>query len=161
MMIRKALHALVLTLFATVLVQAQNDNFTSLALITAREFKATRCPGLSVAVAKNNVIIYSGAFGFADIEQRVALTTDSAHRLASLSKRVTGTMIMDLVQSDRLKLDIPIKTYMADLPATYSNMTIRHLLSHQAGVRDYRNIEEVFSAVHYPTSQRCDQSVCE
>jgi CubicO group peptidase (beta-lactamase class C family) len=153
MVTRKALFASVLSLFATVLVQAQNDNSTSLASIAARTFKATRCPGLSVAVAKNNVIIYSGAFGFADIEQQVALTTDSAHRLASLSKPVTGTIIMDLVQSDRLKLDVPVKSYLPELPAVYDKVTIRHLLTHQAGVRDYRNDDEVFNAVHYPTSR--------
>ena len=105
---RKALCASVLIVCAAFLLQAQNDGPTStarLASIAESAFNATRCPGLSVAVAKNNVVVYSGAFGFADIEQGVALRTDSAHRLASLSKPVTGTIIMDLVQSGRLKLD--------------------------------------------------------
>jgi CubicO group peptidase (beta-lactamase class C family) len=156
MVTHKALCVSVLTLCATVLVQAQNGSpasVDSLASIAESAFKATRCPGLSVAVAKNNVMVYSGAFGFADIEQRLVLRTDSAHRLASLSKPVTGTIIMDLVQLGRLKLDTPIKTYLTVLPTAYDKVTIRHLLSHQAGVRDYRNDEEVFNEVHYPTSR--------
>jgi CubicO group peptidase (beta-lactamase class C family) len=52
-----------------------------------------------------------------------------------------------------LKLDTPVKTYLADLPAAYDRVTVRHLLSHQAGVRDYRDVAEVFSAVQYQTSR--------
>lgn len=60
-------------------------------------FKDTHCPGLSVAVARRNVVVYSKAFGYSDIEQGVPLTTTSAHRLASVSKLITGTIIMDPV----------------------------------------------------------------
>jgi CubicO group peptidase (beta-lactamase class C family) len=146
---------LVLSISAVVL-RAQGEPAaiaTRLDRIVDAGFKATRCPGLSVAVSTNNVIIYSKALGLADIEQNVPLRTDSAHRLASLSKPVTGTIIMDLAQSGRLKIDTPVKTYLADLPAAYDRVTVRHLLSHQAGVRDYRDVAEVFSAVHYQTSR--------
>ena len=71
--------------------------------------------------------------GSADIERGVSLRVDSAHRLASLSKPVTGMIVMDLVQSGRLKLDSPIKVYLRDLPAPYDHVTARRLLSHQGG----------------------------
>ncbi|MGI8744467.1 MAG: serine hydrolase domain-containing protein [Bryobacteraceae bacterium] len=138
------------------LLRAQDDRAVVASRIDSavqRIFHATRCPCLSVAVATNNTIIYSKALGFADIEQGVACTTDSAHRLASLSKLITATIIMDQVQSGRLKLDASIKIYLADLPAAYDHVTIRHLLSHQAGIREYRNLEEVFSTIHYPASR--------
>lgn len=121
--------------------------------IVESAFKDTHCPGLSVAISANNIIIYSKALGLADIEQNVPLQTDSAHRLASLSKPVTGTILMDLVQSGRLKIDARVKTFLPDLPAAYDRVTVRHLLSHQAGIRAYRDVEEVFSTVHYPTSR--------
>jgi len=107
---RKALYASVLIACTTVLLQAQTvrSTNTDLASITESVFNATRCPGLAVAVATNNVLVYSGAFGFADVEERVPLSTNSVHHLASLSKPVTGTIIMDLVQSGRLKLDTPL-----------------------------------------------------
>ena len=121
--------------------------------VVEEAFSSMRCPGLSVAVSVNNQIVYSRALGFADIEQNVPLRPDSAQRLASLSKPVTGTILMDLVQSGRMKLDAPVKAYLPDLPAAYGKVTVRELLDHQAGVRDYRDIEEVFSTVHYQTSR--------
>ena len=155
-MTRMAFRAWLVLSISAVVLGAQGEPAaiaTRLGQIVDAGFKATRCPGLSVAVSTNNVIIYSKALGLADIEQNAPLRTDSVHRLASLSKPVTGTIVMDLVQSGRLKLDAPVKSYLVDLPAAYSRITLRHLLSHQAGVRDYRDVPEVFSTVHYQTSR--------
>ena len=155
-MIREPSCAWAALLLSAVVLRAQSGTApiaAQLDRIVDTAFKTTRCPGLSVAVSTNNVIVYSKALGFADIEQSVPLRTDSAHRLASLSKPVTGTIVMDLVQSGRLKLDTPVTTYLPALPPAYDRVTVRHLLSHQAGVRDYRNDAEVFSVIHYPTSR--------
>jgi len=147
---------LVLLLVVTASLPAQlapSASATRFDSIVDGAFKSTRCPGLSVAMATHDSVVYSKARGYADVEHGVLLTADSAHRLASVSKLVTATMIMDLVQAGKLKLDLPIKTYLTDLPLTYEKITARHLLSHQAGIRDYRDIEEAFSLVHYPTSR--------
>jgi serine beta-lactamase-like protein LACTB len=123
------------------------------ALASAR-YQATGCPGLSVAVASQNRVIFSQAFGFADLEQGVRLTTCSAHRLASLSKPVTATIIMELVQQGRLSLGASIRRYLPELPEAYQDVTIRHLLTHQSGARGYRNVEGVaFSVTHYGTTR--------
>jgi CubicO group peptidase (beta-lactamase class C family) len=154
--IRKVLCVSVLIVCGSAFAQIQKNTSAStgrIASIAESAFKASRCPGLSIAVVQNNVVIYSRAFGLADVEQHTPLTIHGAHRLASLSKPVTGIIIMDLVQSGRLKLDTPIKSYLPELPTAYEKVTIRRLLSHQAGVRDYRNDEEVFNVVHYPTSR--------
>jgi len=108
-------------------------------------------PGVAVSI--HNSVFYSKAWGFADVEQGVPLTSDSIHRLASVSKLVTATMIMDLVQAGKLKLDFPIRTYLTDLPGTYDKITVRHLLSHQSGIREYKVPDEAFSIIHYPTSR--------
>jgi len=117
-------------------------------------FEATGCPGLSVAVAFHNQIVFSNALGKADIEQDVPLRTASIQRLASLSKPITGTIIMDLVEQGKLSLDASVRQYLPELPAFYQKVTLRELLSHQSGVRGYANEEKVlFSTVHYPTSR--------
>jgi serine beta-lactamase-like protein LACTB, mitochondrial len=117
-------------------------------------FEATRCPGLSVAVASHNQIVFSKALGKADIEQDVPLTTASVQRLASVSKPITGTIIMDLVEQGKLSLDASVRQYLPELPAFYQSVTLRELLSHQSGVRGYADEENVlFSTVHYPTSR--------
>src|ERR1700688_1331886 len=146
-----------LVLLACVGARAQ-DNTVSLpgrleALVDAR-FKATKCPGLSVAVASENKIVFSKAQGMADIEQGVPLRTDSVHRLASLSKPITGTIIMDLVEQGKQTLDVSVRQYLPEMRETYQRVTLRHLLSHQAGVRGYTSEADVaFSVTHYPTSR--------
>jgi len=67
--------------------------------------QSTKCPGLSVAVASHNEIVLSKALGKADLEQDVALKTTSVQRLASLSKPITGTIIMDLIEQGKLSVD--------------------------------------------------------
>jgi CubicO group peptidase (beta-lactamase class C family) len=117
-------------------------------------FEATRCPGLSVAVALHNQIVFSKALGKADIEQDVPLTIASVQRLASVSKPITGTIIMDLVEQGKLSLDASARQYLPELPAFYQRVTLRELLSHQSGVRDDADEEKVlFSTVHYATSR--------
>ena len=134
------------------------DNSVSLpgrleALVDAR-FKVTKCPGLSVAVASKNKTVFSKALGVADLEQGVPLRTDSVHRLASLSKPITGTIIMDLVEQGKLALDVSVRQYLPEMPETYQRVTLRHLLTHQAGVRGYSSEADVaFSVTHYPTSR--------
>ena len=117
-------------------------------------FPGTKCPGLSVAVASHNQIVFSKAVGKADIEDDMPITKDSVQRLASLSKLITGTIIMDLVEQDKLSLDASVRQYLPELPVFYQNVTLRELLAHQSGVRGYANEEDVlFSTLHYPTSR--------
>ena len=117
-------------------------------------FETTRCPGLSVAVASHNQIVLSKALGKADMEQDVPLATTSVQRLASLSKPITGTIIMGLVEEGKLSLDASVRRFVPELPDFYEKVTLRELLSHQSGVRGYEDEEKVlFNTVHYPTSR--------
>jgi CubicO group peptidase (beta-lactamase class C family) len=117
-------------------------------------FEATRCPGLSVAVAFHNQIVFSKALGKADVEQDLPLAITSVQRLASLSKPITGTIIMDLVEQGKLSLDASVRQYLPELPAFYQSVTVRELLSHQSGVRGYADEEDVlFGTVHYSRSR--------
>jgi len=122
-------------------------------LVTER-FSSTKCPGLSVAVSAKNQIVFSKAMGMADIEQGVSLNHRQHSPLGSLSKPITGTIIMDLVEQGKLSLDVSVRQYLPELPSTYQKVTLRHLLTHQSGVnaatptRRYR-----VQCTHYPTSR--------
>src|SRR6266567_751758 len=102
---------------------SQADIAARLNKLVAERFAATKCPGLSVAVAAGNEIVFSTAVGLADIEQNVPMTRASIHRLASLSKPITGTIIMDLVTQRKLDLDVPIRRYLPELPESYELVT--------------------------------------
>lgn len=106
-------------------------------------FAAAMCPGLSVAVGLINEVVFSKAFGMADLEQGVPMRTDSVQRLGSLSKPINGTIIMGLVEEDKLALDASIRQYLPELPVAYQKVTLRHLLDHQSGVEGYTNPAEV------------------
>jgi CubicO group peptidase (beta-lactamase class C family) len=131
----------------------RSDIASRLDNLVDNRFAATRCPGLSVTVAANNEIVFSSALGMADVEQGVPLKTTAVHRLASLSKPVTGAIIMDLVSQGKLSLDAPIRRYLPELPEAYSAVTLRHLLDHQSGVGGDEDGTVAFSNTHYATSR--------
>ncbi len=131
----------------------RSESISRLNKLIDDRFAATRCPGLSVTVAANNEIVFSSALGMADVEQGVPLKTTSVHRLASLSKPITGTIIMDLVSQGRLSLDAPVRRYLPGLPEAYTDVTLRHLLDHQSGVGGAEGGDVAFSVSHFATSR--------
>lgn len=95
-------------------------------------------PGISVAVAKKGEIIFSRAYGFADLERKTMLTDKHLFRVASHSKTFTATAVMQLQEQGKLKIDDPAADYLGWLKShkdkRWRNVTIRQLLSHGAGV---------------------------
>jgi serine beta-lactamase-like protein LACTB, mitochondrial len=106
-------------------------------------------PGLSVAVIDRQRVILTQGYGLADVENNVAATADTVYRIASLSKSITATAAMKLVEAGKLDLDAPIQTYCPDFPKKPWPITTRELLSHQSGIRDYRNEQETVNTKHY------------
>jgi len=138
---------------------AAADFCESIRAIVRTEAKKQDIPAISVAIVKNNQIACSVAQGWADLEQRVANTTKSRHRLASLSKPITAVLTMALVEEERLGLDDSIRKVMPELPARYDAVTIRRLLAHQSGIREYAGIDEVFSTKHYMSLEEAARSI--
>jgi len=106
-------------------------------------------PGLSVAVIDRGHVILSQGYGLADVENSVLATADTVYRIASISKSITATATMKLVEAGKLDLDAPIQKYCPDFPEKPWPITARELLSHQSGIRDYRNEEESINTRHY------------
>lgn len=96
--------------------------------------------GLSVAVVKNNKLIYTHAFGVKDRESNTPLTTDCIFRIASISKSFSATSIMQLVEKKKLSLDTDASELMGftvrnpKFPETV--ITLRLLLSHLSSIND-------------------------
>ena len=97
-------------------------------------------PGLQLAVVLNGNIIKAQSYGVANIELNAPVTDDTMFEIASNSKQYTAGAIMLLAQDGKLKLHDGITKYLSDLPQTYNAITVRHLLNHTSGVKDY--IEE-------------------
>lgn len=89
----------------------------------------------SVVVAKGGIPVFSKHYGYADIDSKREITSESRFQLASVSKQFTAVAVLHLFQKGYLEIDSSMTVYLPELP--YKNVTIRHLLSHEAGLPDY------------------------
>ena len=94
-------------------------------------------PGLSLAVIRNGRVIKAKGYGLANVEHRVAATPSTVYELASTTKPFVATAILLLAQDGKLKLDDDITLWIDSVPATWRGVTIRHLLTHTSGIKDY------------------------
>jgi serine beta-lactamase-like protein LACTB, mitochondrial len=94
-------------------------------------------PGLSAAVVVGRELRWSAAFGVADVENGVRMRTGSVLRLASVSKPFTATAVMQLAEKGKVDLGAPLQAVLADFPLKPGTLTVRHLLSHQSGIRNW------------------------
>lgn len=117
-------------------------------------------PALTAAVARPGGLLWSGAYGIANVELGVPATTDHRFRLGSVCKPLTATLAARLVTRGTIDLDAPIATWLPDLPAPHRRTTLRQLLTHRGGVRHYiprdLDLREPGGPIYlrvYPTSQ--------
>ncbi len=94
-------------------------------------------PGCTVGVVQNGILTHAGAFGLADLERGKPLDSHSIFNLASVSKQFTAFALLLLEQQGKLKLDDPIVKYLPELSASAQGVTLRHLVHHTGGLRDY------------------------
>ncbi|MBA3786531.1 MAG: beta-lactamase family protein [Acidobacteria bacterium] len=116
-----------------------------------------KAPALSVAIVTDNQMSFSKGYGLADVENNVAMRSDTAYRLASIGKSIAAIAVMQLVERGKIDLNAPINKYCAaypesqalkDAPVKKFSITVRQLLVHQSGVR-HNKPEEVLSTKHY------------
>ena len=94
-------------------------------------------PAMSVAVIRNGEIVWSEAFGKANLETGDAATRDTKFRLASVSKLFAADIAAMLDEEGVLDLDADIRTYLPQFPDKGAPITLRQLLGHIAGIRHY------------------------
>jgi len=93
-------------------------------------------PGCAVAVIRDGKTVFEKAYGMADLDHDVAITTGSVFHVASVSKQFTAAAVALLAQQGRLSLDDPVRKYVPELPDFGKTITIRHLIHHTSGIRD-------------------------
>ncbi len=102
----------------------------------------------AVLVAENGKIIYKDAFGLANREWNVANTVDTKFMIGSISKPLTATLMLILVQKRLVSLDKTIETYLPEFknkPA--AKVTIKQLLNHTSGIPNYDIIKDFFPGI--------------
>ena len=77
----------------------------------------------------------------ADLEHDVALRPDSIFEAGSVTKQFTAAAVLLLAQQGKLSIDDPVRKYFPELPDYGAPLTIRHLLNHTSGLRDWGSVE--------------------
>jgi CubicO group peptidase (beta-lactamase class C family) len=101
------------------------------------EMHRQHIPGISLLVSRDGKIIRAQGYGLSNVELQVPVKPETVFQSGSVGKQFTATAVMMLVEEGKIRLDDPVTTYLKGAPASWSQVTIRELLSHTAGFTDY------------------------
>ncbi|WP_315814822.1 serine hydrolase domain-containing protein [Paraflavitalea speifideaquila] len=127
-------------LFAGLCFQQSHAQSAAAENCIAEWMKQSKVVGLSVAVVKNNQLIYTHSFGYKDLETNTPLTDSSLFRIASISKSFTATSLLQLVKAGKLSLHDDVSDLVGfqvrnpRYPDT--RITLRMILSHRSSIND-------------------------
>jgi CubicO group peptidase (beta-lactamase class C family) len=94
-------------------------------------------PGCALGVIRNGEFVYKRGYGMANLEYNIPITPASIFWIASTSKQFTAMSIALLARQGKLSLDDDIRKYLPEMPQYERPVTIRHLIHHTSGIRDY------------------------
>jgi CubicO group peptidase (beta-lactamase class C family) len=94
-------------------------------------------PGCAVGVSQGGKVVVNRAYGLANLERRVPLSESSVFDIGSTQKQFTAAAVLLLVEDGRLSLSDDIRKHLPDLPDYGHKVTVDHLLTHTAGIRDW------------------------
>ena len=94
-------------------------------------------PGCALGVIKDGKLIYARGYGAANLEHDIRITTKSVFDIGSTSKQFTAASIALLAAQGKLSIDDDIRRFIPELPDYGKKITLRNLLNHTSGIRDY------------------------
>jgi CubicO group peptidase (beta-lactamase class C family) len=103
-------------------------------------FTASGTPGTVVAAFKDDKLVFSRAFGVADVASKAPMKPEMAFEIGSLSKQFTATVLLTLVRDGKLALSDHLGDILSDLPEAWRTATIEQTLHHMSGIPDYEEI---------------------
>jgi CubicO group peptidase (beta-lactamase class C family) len=121
-------------------------DFRGLEASIRTEIEAGKIPSAAFAIARNGVVIYENALGWADKEQQIASTVHTPYALASATKPIVATALMILQERGRVELQVPARHYagswFSPRPSdrTHPDFNLRQLLNHTSGLGTYARI---------------------
>src|SRR5436190_1055006 len=116
------------------------------ALERAAKTNSMPAPGCAVGVSVNGESVFEKAFGLAEMEHSVPNTAQTIFESGSVAKQFTAAALVLLQQEGKLSIDDPVRKYIPELPDYGKPLTIRHMLNHTAGLRDWGSVMELTGA---------------
>ena len=119
--------------------------------VVRASFEADEFTG-AVLVARDGEVLLDRGYGFANREWSVPNDGDTKFRLGSVTKQFTAVAIMLLNERGLVDLDAPVKTYLPDAPDAWDGVTVRHLLTHTAGVPNFTDFDDYGASKTLPAT---------
>jgi D-alanyl-D-alanine carboxypeptidase len=130
------LFGLVLVLAFAAVSAARADEVDDL---LAAEVRKGHLPGVSVAILREGEPLRTAAAGLADLELAVPVDPATVFQIQSITKTFTAAAIQILADEGRLGLDDPVAKHLPGTPDSWKSITLRHLLTHTSGIKDFIN----------------------
>lgn len=105
-----------------------------------QRFAAPGSPGCALGVVRDGAMVFSKGYGLASVELGVPISPGTVFDIGSVSKQFTAMSVVLLAQDGKLSLDDEIQKFIPEIPRYRRPITIRHLLHHTSGLRDYIDI---------------------
>lgn len=101
------------------------------------QYDRPNSPGCALGVIRDGRLIYARGYGLANLEHDIPITSQTVFDIGSTSKQFAAASILLLAQQGKLSLDDDLRKLIPEIPAYEQPITIRHLLHHTSGLRDY------------------------
>ena len=105
-----------------------------------QRWSSTRSPGCAVGVAQQGRVLLTRGYGMANLETGTAITANTIFESGSVAKQFTATAVWLLAMDGKLRLDDPVRKHLPEFPEYDRPITVRHLLTHTSGLRDWGNV---------------------
>lgn len=106
-------------------------------------WSSTTSPGCAVGIIRDGLTVLERAYGMADLEHHVANTPETIFEGGSLSKQFTAAAVVLLALDGELSLDDDVRTYVPEIPDYGQTITLRHLMTHTSGLRDWGSVAAI------------------
>jgi len=127
---------------ATANIPTADNGFATLLDATIAPFYKADEPGATIIVTLDGTTMFRQAYGMANLARKEAMTPEATMRLGSISKQFTAVSILMLVEEGKLSLDDKIVQILPNYPATGSQITVEHLLTHTSGIVSYTDKQD-------------------
>ena len=121
--------------------QISDDKIISLADSLMRINYPSDGPGMSLLISRNGIPIYKKAFGMANIDLSIPLTTENVFDIGSMSKQFTAVCILQLAETGKLNLKDDLKKYLPDYNTHGKIVTIENCLNHTSGIPSFTELK--------------------
>jgi len=130
-------------------VNAQLEGFTEKAKGFLAKAASEKTSAVALLIARDGKIVFQGAAGQADLENKTAATVDTKFRIGSITKQFTAAAVLKLAEKGKLKISDPLSKYYADFPNS-DEITLEHLLTHTSGLQSYTEKADFYARVTKP-----------